>query len=273
MKKNLLGIILLALSANIMSPMKQPQSNLDKLIKAIENNDPATVNMILYRPNMREVVDQRDADGTTPLTAAAFHCNLGIAAALLRAGADPNVRNGVGESPLTIVAASMGAERQHVQGLGLVMDAKNVFQDQAVCMPIVDLLLSKGADANELSGMFETPLFIALRTGNTRIANAIITLIPDAELDTLMTGCAAINRIGMPPEIRAPLLCGRVQSDLLNRRMANIGYMNLTTAQKATLDGLGYTEDRIRQMIKEAIAKKKLTRKMPTIKAVPELKK
>src|SRR5260221_2392636 len=71
------------------------------LLVAASNNDAAQVRQLLKagaNPNVRNKLD------TTPLLEAAFHSNLEIVEALLDAGADPNAAGADGQTPLMLVA-------------------------------------------------------------------------------------------------------------------------------------------------------------------------
>ncbi len=71
------------------------------LLVAASNDDAARVRQLLKagaNPNVRNTLD------TTPLLEAAFHSNLEIIEALLDAGADPNVPGADGQTPLMLVA-------------------------------------------------------------------------------------------------------------------------------------------------------------------------
>jgi hypothetical protein len=159
------------------------------------------------------------------------------------------------------------------------LKAEDIFDDQAVCMPILDVLLENGADANVANNTGHTPLFFALRYGNRRVADGIIQFIPASDLDTLLVGCASMNRLDleerpvMPLEIRRDALCEKLKEDVVNAQMARIGYMNLRPIQKTELEMFGYPEDVIRQKIREAIDAKMRTHRMPKIQAGVEVKK
>ena len=71
------------------------------MLVAASNDDAAQVRQLLKagaNPNVRNKLD------TTPLLEAAFHSNLEIIEALLDAGADPNVAGADGQTPLMLVA-------------------------------------------------------------------------------------------------------------------------------------------------------------------------
>jgi ankyrin repeat protein len=71
------------------------------LLVAASSNDAAQVKQLLKagaNPNVRNKLE------TTPLLEAAFHSNLEIIEALLDAGADPNAPGADGQTPLMLVA-------------------------------------------------------------------------------------------------------------------------------------------------------------------------
>ena len=71
------------------------------LLVAVSNGDLAQVNTLLKAgadPNVKNALE------TTPLLEAAFHSNLEIVKALLEAGADPNLPGADGQTPLMLIA-------------------------------------------------------------------------------------------------------------------------------------------------------------------------
>jgi hypothetical protein len=284
MKKNRVLITLFALSSSVICPMDVPRpftitpftDPLNRLVHAIGNDDSATVNLILSRPDEVTFINKLDAQGRTALTEAASRCNEVVMVQLFAAGADANLRNREGNTPLMLLATSGVQQRRRARETGIAMTPQEVFDAQAACMPALKVLLEHGADANlGLITIFQptplTPLVLALRVGNRRIADGIIQFIPASDLDTLLVGCASMNRLDreerpvMPLELRRDALCDKLKEDVLNAQMARIGYMNLGPQQKAELVRSGYTEDVIRQKIREGIDARMRTHKMPKI--------
>src|SRR5438874_6928938 len=107
------------------------------LIDAVQNDDRAQVTELLGK---HVDVNAQEVDGSTALAWAAIRCNAGIAALLLKAGANPNLTNEQGVGPLYL-ALTNGA------------------------LDIVRLLLGKGADPNLARTDGETPLMTAARLG------------------------------------------------------------------------------------------------------------
>jgi len=96
-----------------------------------------------------EVVNARNADGSTPLYRAALANDVDAAKALIRAGADVNAANRYGVTPLALACVNGSAA-------------------------MVDALLAASADPNLASPQGETPLMTAARTGNPDVIRALL---------------------------------------------------------------------------------------------------
>jgi len=92
-------LLALALAADVVNPSDGSGST--PLLLAAGHDDAAQVRQLLKagaNPNVRNKLD------TTPLLEAAFHSNPEIIKALLDAGADPNAAGADGQTPLMLVA-------------------------------------------------------------------------------------------------------------------------------------------------------------------------
>jgi ankyrin repeat protein len=94
-------------------------------------------------------VNVREADGTTPLHWAVRGNDVKLVSALVRAGADVKAKNRYGLQPLTLAATNGSA-------------------------PIIDLLLTSGADPNERTAAGEPVLMTASRTGTVEAVKLLL---------------------------------------------------------------------------------------------------
>ena len=116
------------------------------LLDAVRADDRAAVERLLGEgadPN------ERDGDGTTPLSWAAMRSNPAITARLLAAGADPNLTNELGIGPLGVAIANGSAE-------------------------VTGLLLGRRADPNVARENGETPLMTAARMGRVDLMTVLL---------------------------------------------------------------------------------------------------
>jgi ankyrin repeat protein len=100
-------------------------------------------------PAAKADVDQRNADGSTPLQWAVYKGNVAEVRRLLDAGADPNLANEYGASPMSLAAEVANTE-------------------------ILTRLLEAGADADSPNQDGQTALMEVARTGNVAAANALL---------------------------------------------------------------------------------------------------
>jgi ankyrin repeat protein len=120
------------------------------------------------------LVNSKDNMGNTPLHVAALHGELAVAQALVAAGADVNAKNLAGPfTPDDLWGVISGANRPDPVRLltvhGIIQaDMKNGYTplDMAAFsiryMPMVKLLVEKGADVNAQASSGATPLFWAV---------------------------------------------------------------------------------------------------------------
>jgi len=117
-----------------------------RLLDAVKRQDEAGVRLLI-----KEHVDSeaRQSDGTTALHWAAHRNNLGIALALLRAGATVNVANELGVTPLVLAGENGNGD-------------------------MVAAFLEAGANPNVLTLAGESPLMAAARSGSVPAVAALL---------------------------------------------------------------------------------------------------
>lgn len=128
------------------------------LHQAAWNDRPATVAWLAAHG--ADVDARMEADGTTPLYAAALHGGLASVRALLDAGADPNGAKDDGHTPLNAAVAA---------------------DDSVASVDLVELLLERGADPRKASGAGWTALHIAAESGRLDMARALVAAGADVQ--------------------------------------------------------------------------------------------
>ncbi|AKT34475.1 Ankyrin repeat [Pyrobaculum sp. WP30] len=117
------------------------------LVDAVRRGDVQEVARLLAAgadPNVR------DPDGETPLHIAAEQCRADLAELLLKHGADPSARDNQGKTPLHIAVGGR-------------------------CGAVVELLLKHGADPNARNKEGRTPLHSAAISGNVKLAEILLS--------------------------------------------------------------------------------------------------
>jgi ankyrin repeat protein len=164
-------------------PARQADATRDAegLIKSVRSGDAAAVRRLLSAgadPNVR------DTAGLTPLVIAATRGDVEVAAALLSAGADANATTEAGKTPLAVA-------------VGLKEAA------------IVDLLLEKGAGAEVKSGSSgATPLHVAARTGDLGILKKLLSRSRDVNVRDQDGNTPLMSAAGNADLLRALLDAG-----------------------------------------------------------------
>jgi ankyrin repeat protein len=134
----------------------------------------------------------RDASGETPLHWAVGAGHADVEELLLEHGADPNAQDAAGNTPL------------HVAAIGGIGDAAEVMFEINPTYDrsdIVRMLFEYGADPTVKNSYGKTPLDIALEMGNDEIAWLIAAKTPpEYKKRTLKTGLVEAT----PPAEKAP---------------------------------------------------------------------
>ena len=104
------------------------------MLKICKKNDFFHLNNLRYTI-LKKHVKYQDYDGNSALHYACIHCNFDIAAVLLKAGADPNIKNLDNLSP-AYIASSKGDK----EIIGLLEDFRGVMETK---MKIEDFLVEK----------------------------------------------------------------------------------------------------------------------------------
>jgi ankyrin repeat protein len=123
-----------------------------RLLDAVKRQDEAGVRLLIKQKADPEA---RQADGTTALHWAAHRNNLGIAQALLHAGAKVNVVNELGVTPLVLAGENGNGD-------------------------MVTAFLDAGANPNVLTLAGESPLMAAARSGSVTAVTAVAAQQPGA---------------------------------------------------------------------------------------------
>ncbi len=189
----LLLLPLLALAA-------EPAETLNR----IRQNDLAWLRTAAASP---EFVNLKDARRNTPLHHAASFGSPAAVDILLAAGANPNVANSLGITPL-IAAATEPAKVEALLAKGADPKAKSQIGQHALAVAAsspratrsVKLLLAAGADANERGARGTTPLLSAL--GNACAAdNAMLLLSAGADVKAVDgAGFGALHSVSSCPQ-------------------------------------------------------------------------
>ena len=133
-------------------------------------------------------VDAKDAYGYTPQHYAAWTGHVSVVAALIAAGADVNVKDNDGRTPLyfaghaavisTLLAAGADANEKDDDGrtpLHFAGSLERFFIVIAAGADVVAPLIAGGANVDEKDDAGEAPLHIAARNGRVSIVAALIT--------------------------------------------------------------------------------------------------
>ena len=154
------------------------ETHAQALIDAVANDDHASVARLV---RAGADVNVREEDGTTPLAWAVVRGNATNVDLLLKSGADPNLTNDLGIGPLYLAI-------------------ENGF------VSLATQLLESGADANVARENGETPLMAAARYGQTRIVAALLKRGADVNARTRKFGQTALMWAAGHPEVMRLLL-------------------------------------------------------------------
>jgi len=140
-------------------------------------------------PRVREIlesgtqVDVSSSEGQTPLMLAAFQGHPKVVQLLLAHGASVGASDKLGLTPLhwAATAMPMTIEVDGAEGYRLAN------RDRQDWIQVVEMLLANGADTSAQALKGQTPLYLALRTGNAEIAELL-----KSRAGTQRIGCTAM---------------------------------------------------------------------------------
>jgi uncharacterized protein len=136
-----------------------------ELLSAIKSGQRATAFAMLAHP--RDDVNAAEADGSTALLWAANLNDADLVSRLLKAGANPKVRNQLGSTPLAEAAYNSNTE-------------------------MVKALLDAGADPNAPGADGQTPLMIVSRTSNVAAAKLLLDKSANPNIKEAQRGQTAL---------------------------------------------------------------------------------
>jgi len=137
------------------------------LFVACEKGQTELVKLLLSHTDLSKI-NQQNRKGTTCLWIASCNRHIDIVSDLLTIGADPNLANFKGDSPL-IPACQKGAES------------------------IVELLLACGADLTSYNKNRDNPILICCRTGQHKILDNLLARFDKPDLETILNTYAEID--------------------------------------------------------------------------------
>jgi ankyrin repeat protein len=177
-----------------------------RLLDAVKRQDEAGVRLLIKQKADPEA---RQADGTTALHWAAHRNNLGIAQALLHAGAKVNVVNELGVTPLVLAGENGNGD-------------------------MVTAFLDAGANPNVLTLAGESPLMAAARSGSVTAVTALLKRGADPNAVEKTRGQTALMwavAAQQPGAVRLLLAAGAdVQARTAsNRRLVYTGFRYITS--------------------------------------------
>ena len=154
-------------------------AQIDEIFKAIESDDveyiKGRVEMFGKQPNdinLKNQFNRRNNDGETPLHLAIIHRNIEMCELLIEGGADVNVTDGDGGTPL-----HYATKRGHTVQLPTAIIQVLI----AVDTEIVKLLINAGADVNKEDDGY-TALHFATDMGHTEIVKLLINAGADVNI-------------------------------------------------------------------------------------------
>ena len=133
--------------------------------------------------SIRLLLSRAEADGATALAWAAHWNDRETADLLVRAGADPNLANTYGVTPLTLACVNRSAT-------------------------MVETLLDAGADPNATQWTGETPLITCARTGDVETVGSLLRHGADVNANETRQGHTALMRAvaGRHPDVVRALI-------------------------------------------------------------------
>lgn len=165
----------------------QPNRPPAGIFKALRNaNDKQLRSLLLNKTVLRET-DHRDA---TPLIHAAYYSSPEAVQSLLQAGADPNVANQDGLTPLMFAISNLEKVRMLVRH-GANVDAETKLGRRAILMAaaqagntkVVLELMRSGADLHYADRRDWTAISLAARTGDYKLMSEILSRLDESRAD------------------------------------------------------------------------------------------
>jgi ankyrin repeat protein len=224
-------------AAMVSQPQPHPQANPNpEQVKAIANaihSAMASRRFAEQLPGVQAVLNQHRGSpvlnaalnpnfGSTVLQRAASIGRLDIVQALLEAGANPNVRDNFGVSPLHY-AAALGDNR------AWWVSAKPHYY-----APVVRALLDAGANPNVQDNQNRTPLHRAYELGDQNVVNILLNSGADPNMrdqqDRTPHQCASQQSLQQMQQVNS-----RTVADALQEAMSQRGFANKFTAVQGVL--------------------------------------
>lgn len=162
------------------------------LSKAVETNNKELIAFLI--DSVKQNPDTKDMSAKNyPIASAILTGNLELAKMLLAAGANLNIQNDKGLTPLMLVMGSLEAAQQDqakesIRGIvrfvlqnGAKIDATDNKGQTAIFyavgqqdIPTIDLLLTAGADINHKNNAGETAIFMPAKDGNIELVKTLL---------------------------------------------------------------------------------------------------
>ena len=196
MKQSVIYLFFVFFLTDCSSPPQRPKNNENGLLRVLDDRFPLIkaasegrtkeVEKLLKISAFKKDIDgQHDRDGSTALIHSAEKGHVEIMDLLLKAGADPNLPDFKGQTPL-MHSAGRGKKTAIEKLLsveGIEMNAGDKYGRTAFThaaknghVKIMDLLLKAGADPFQKSFKGQTPLMSAARSGKTNAVKKLLQI-------------------------------------------------------------------------------------------------
>jgi ankyrin repeat protein len=154
-------------------------------IATIQGHESIVDYLLAHVLDVRTALDAQDSSGSTPLHEAARYGNKNIALKLLTKGANPNLQDRMGKTPLLLI---IPREKQSeiyplLLAWGAKPDVKDIYGDTALHIATINAvdvgafagLAAKSVDLNERNKQGATPLAVAVEQKNTQIGAWLVS--------------------------------------------------------------------------------------------------